>query len=59
MLDRVHNVQVDIRFNVEQIQHLVQHTAVLRRCQNTYISPRFRMKAKYYGSHFDTFRAGT
>ena len=55
-MPRLHEVQVNVGCNAEDIQHLVQHLAVLGRDASTHLKLlRAGLQGANHGGHFDGF----
>ncbi len=57
-LVRLHQIQVKIRQDLEQVQHLVEHLAMLSRYTYTGFDPGCFGQAAHHRRHFHRFRPG-
>jgi hypothetical protein len=53
-----HQVEIDIGLNIEQVQHLVEHLAVLGSDTYTRLNPRLGCQALHDRGHFYCLRPG-
>jgi hypothetical protein len=54
-LARPHGVQINVGLNIEEMQHLVEQVAVLRRREHAGVGPLGRAKRLNHGRHLDGF----